>query len=130
MATAGPRPVFERPTATVGGRHRRRALGVAEPAQEIVGRELGDPAPAGRAVFQVLADRLGRGVVELAQAIGLQGLVGRVSGGGGTHGDLLVEGKNAIGERMTKKERPLQAGDLPRKNQNNPKSRRLPLITA
>ena len=57
-----------------------RRLGVAEPAEEAVGRQLGDPAPAVGARLQVLVDRLGRGVVELAQAVGTAGS-GRSGGG-------------------------------------------------
>ena len=65
------------------------ALGVAEPAEEAVGGQLGDAPPAVGAGLQVVVDRLGRGVVELAQAVGEQGLVGRVEGGLGVHGVSL-----------------------------------------
>ena len=60
------------------GDDRRRgvgsALGVPEPAQEAVRGHLGHAVPAIRALLQVLVDRFGGGVVELAQAIGAQGL--------------------------------------------------------
>src|SRR5208337_1410801 len=74
-------------------------LSILEPAHEAVRGDLGN-APATRvALLQVLDDRLGQQVVELAQAIGLQGLVGRVSGGGG-HRGLLVEVKIGVGQRL------------------------------
>ena len=78
-----------RPT---GGRLVRLDPGLLEPSQEIVGRELGNPPLAGIAPFQVLAHRLGRDVVELAQAIGLQDRVGRVDGGGGAHFTISSSG--------------------------------------
>ena len=70
---------------TTGAGDSGRRLGVAEAAEEAVGRQLGDPAAAGRARRQVLVDRFGRGVVELAQAVGVQRLVGRVQGLMGVH---------------------------------------------
>ena len=54
--------------------------GVADPLEEAVGRHLGDPFPTIRALLQMLVDRLGRTVVELAQAVRAQGLVGRMDG--------------------------------------------------
>jgi hypothetical protein len=48
------------------GRRIGPGLGVAEPAEEAVGRELGDAPPAGRARLQVLVDRFGCGIIELA----------------------------------------------------------------
>src|SRR5262249_38019533 len=45
----------------------------------------GDTPPAIRAALQVTTDRLGRGVVEPARAVGEQGLVGRMQGGLGVH---------------------------------------------
>ena len=78
------------------------ALGVAEPAEEAVGGQLGDPAAAGRARLQVLVDRFGRGVVELAQAVGVQGLVGRVEGWMGVHEiGLRLRVRVAVDESMT-----------------------------
>ena len=53
-------------------------LSIPEPAHEAVRGDLGNAAAARVALLQVLDDRLGQQVVELAQAIGLQGLVGRV----------------------------------------------------
>ncbi len=60
------------------GRCFRPGLSVPEPVEETVRRHLGHEAAAIGAVFQVLVDRLGRVVVELAQAIGLQSLRGRM----------------------------------------------------
>jgi hypothetical protein len=56
------------------------AVEIAKAAEEAVGRQLGDPLSAGWARAKVLVDRFGRGFVELAQAVGIQRLVGRVKG--------------------------------------------------
>ena len=100
-----------------GGRRGRGASGTIDRLAAISGRlsdwtwafwsrprKLSDEISATRrrqiAALQVPADRLGRGVVELAQAVGAQSLVGRVSGGGcDAHGRVpLVEvEKTAVG---------------------------------
>ena len=53
----------------ISGRPLEALLGLAEPADETVGRHLGNLTPAVGAALKVFADRLGRGVVELAQSI-------------------------------------------------------------
>ena len=53
-------------------------LAAAEAAKEAVGGDFGDAAPAIRAALQVREDRCSRGVVEPAEAISPQGLVGRM----------------------------------------------------
>src|SRR5262249_7900437 len=58
---------------------------VAEPVENAVRGELADPAAAGRTRLQVLVDRFGRGIVELAQAVRREGLVGGVTGWSGVH---------------------------------------------
>ena len=68
------------------------ALGVPEPAEEAVRGDLSDAVPAGRALLQMLVDRLGRTVVELAQAIRTQGLVGRMEGWMGVHHAVSGDG--------------------------------------
>ena len=73
----------------------RRLLSVADPLEEAVGRHLGDPFPAVAAFHQMLVDRLGRTIIELAQAIRTQGLVGRVEGRGGVH--RAVSGFRRVG---------------------------------
>ena len=55
-------------------------------AQEAVGRHLGDPLPTIRALLEMLVNGIRRAVVELAQAVGAQGLVGRMRNGMGVHG--------------------------------------------
>ena len=59
---------------------------VVEPSEETVGCHLGDLAPAVGAVLQVFVDSLGRGIVEIAQAIRLQDLRGRMDCGMCVHG--------------------------------------------
>jgi hypothetical protein len=66
-----------------------------KPPQELVGRQLRNPPLAGITSFEVLANRRGRDVVELAQAIGLQDRVGRVDGGGSTHHAISSSGSNS-----------------------------------
>ncbi len=81
-AAAGPASSIESPSVEeTAGREIAPRLGVAESAEEAVGGDLGDAAAAIRAALQVRVHRFGRGVVELAQAVGLQGLVGRMQGG-------------------------------------------------
>ncbi len=71
-------------------------LGVAEAAQEAVGGERGDALPAIRAALQVDVDRFGRGIVELAQAVGVQDLVSRMGNLRSVHGiGLRVESGRA-----------------------------------
>ena len=72
----------------------RGLLSVADPLEEAVGRHPGNTFPAVRALLQVLVDRLGRGVVELAQAVGAQGLVGRMEGCGGVHREVSGDGSS------------------------------------
>jgi hypothetical protein len=81
-----------------------------EPIQEIVGREFSDPPLAGIAGFQVLAHRLGRTIIELAQAIGLQNLVRRVDGSGGAHCTISSSESKADCRSITNRERPQQRG--------------------
>ena len=69
----------------------RAGLGALEPPDEGVGSDLGDPSPARVAALHVPADGLGHHVVELAQAIGLQGLIAGVHSGGGGHRGLLQD---------------------------------------
>ena len=57
----------------------RAAPGLADPAEEAVGRHLGDPLPAVRALLPgALLTASAEAVVELAQAVRAQGLVGRM----------------------------------------------------
>ena len=98
------------------------ALGVAEPAEEAVGGDRGDAVPAVRALLQVLVDRFGRGVVELAQAVGTQGLVGRVGSWRGVHGiGLPLRARvSVVGSMAQSTERKAAtAPDLTRKMQNS-----------
>ena len=64
-------------------------MGILKPAHEAVRRDLGDPSTTRVALGQMLADRLGEHVVELAQAVRLQGLVRRVHSGRCGHRGLL-----------------------------------------
>ena len=68
----------------------RPALGTTQPAEKAVGRGFGDPALARGTVFQMFAHRIGRDIIELAEAIRLQCFVGRVDGGGGAHNLISV----------------------------------------
>ena len=52
----------------------------------------------------------GRDVVELAQAIGLQDLVGRVDGGGGAHHAISSSGSNTDRRSITNSQRPQLRG--------------------
>ncbi len=67
-----------------GGRGHERAgrigpaLGLAEPFKGAIRRQIGDTSPTVGAGLEVIVDRLGRGVVEPAQTVGAQRLVGRV----------------------------------------------------
>ena len=72
----------------------RGILSLADPPEEAVGRHLGDSFAAIRALLQVLVDRLGQPVVELAQAIRTQGLVGGVKRRYGVHGAISRSGSN------------------------------------
>ena len=82
-------PASEEPT---GGDDSGRPVRLAEPAEEAVGRHLGDPAPArSRTPPGACSTASAQHVVELAQAIGLQGLVGRMHGGWGVHRGLLQD---------------------------------------
>jgi hypothetical protein len=88
-----------------------------EPAQELIGRKLGDPLLARVAPFQVLTHRCGRNVVELAQAIGLQDWVDRVDGGGGAHDGISWSDSSTDGRSITVKESPQQRETRRKKNQ-------------
>jgi len=68
------------------------APGVAEPAEEAVRGQLGDAVPADRALLQMLVDCVRRIVVELAQAIRTQGLVGRMRDWMGVHREVSGDG--------------------------------------
>ena len=59
-------------------------------------------------ILQVFADRFSRGIVELAQAVGTQGLVARVDGGGVTPmvAYPLVEVEKTVVGSSTDRERP------------------------
>jgi hypothetical protein len=69
---------------------------VSNALEEAISRDFGDPAPAIRAVPEVLAHGLGRGIVELAQPEGTEHVIRRVrlcrsvhrpvSGDGESHG--------------------------------------------
>ena len=54
---------------------------LAEPAEKAVGRQFGHPLPARNALFQMLVDRLGERVVELAQAVRDERLISRMQRG-------------------------------------------------
>ena len=86
--SAGPAPVEHREAVgrgAAGLEEAGRVLATRSRPVEAVGGQLGDAAAAVRATLQVLDDRSGRGVVEPAQAVGVQGLVGRVEGLRGVH---------------------------------------------
>ncbi len=69
-----------------------RGLRFSEAAEKAIGGERGDALPAFQAALEVLVDRLGRGVVDLAQAVGVQDLVSRMGNLRGVHGiGLRVE---------------------------------------
>ena len=95
------------PTATIRRRTSPADPGLLEPAQKIVGRQLGNPPLTVRTRLQVLAHRLGRGIVELAQAIGLQDRVVRVDGGSGAHVAIsgAVTASTSIGQSLIRKGR-------------------------
>ena len=112
-----------------GGRHLRLALGTTQPAQEIVRRYLGDPALAGTARLQVLAHRPRGDVVELAQAIGTQDLVGRVNGGG-AHNAISWSGQDCRSVDQSLEEKGRNDAGPAAKNQINVKFRSLLLVAA
>ena len=72
-----------------GGGSVRPGPGIAEPAHEAVARQLGHPLPAGVAGLQMTVDGRCRGIAKLAQAVGVQDLVGRVRRGRSVHGNGL-----------------------------------------
>jgi len=82
-----------RPRGDLAGRRLR----LAQPLDEVVGRQFGDPPSAGDALFQMLVDRFGDRVVQLAQAVGNERLVGRMQRGLASHtGSPIVQGQNAV----------------------------------
>ena len=105
------------------GRQRARALlRIPDPAEETVGRHLGDPIAAGGAILQVPIDRLGLTVVELAQPVRTEGLVCGVRGPGGVH--RAVSGDGSRDSSQDREAGP--ASDLSRKHKITLKGRRLP----
>ena len=105
-----------------------RLLSVPDPAEEAVGRHLGDPLAAIGALLQVLVDRLGRRVVELAQAERAEGLVGRMEGRDGVH--RAVSGNGVELTAYTEDERPVPRRTCRENHEFIPKGRRLPPLTA
>ncbi len=88
----GHAPVDHREAVDGGDRGIPRAgpdPGVAEPAEEAVGRRLGDAAAAVRALLKMQPYGSGRGVIEPAEAVGVQDLVGRMEGLRRAHGTGL-----------------------------------------
>ena len=70
------------------------ACELADSAEKAVGRHLGDPLPTIRALLEMLFDGLRRRFAELAQAVGIQDLVGRVRGPSGVHRAVSGDGSS------------------------------------
>ncbi len=99
----GDPPKWEFSVADIAG----SPCALAKPPQKAIGRHLGNPALTLRARAQVLVHRFSRGVIKLAQTVGLQSRIIRVDGGRGAHGRISggVTTSTSIAQSLIKKGR-------------------------